>query len=128
MSSTFNQLIRVWNGLDLAFQMLVDEPIPDIMMGQFLAQLDAKSNILFHLANKKSESSKNGEYKSGKSVRFQSNSFQGPSHQNDINQLAANDPLAYFTAAVSMHKLIQASPERFPSTNDPSFADSKVDP
>ena len=65
MESVYNQLLCVWNGLDLSFQVLVDEPTPSTTMAQFLDSLDSKSHIIHRLAERSSYFARAGQRSTG---------------------------------------------------------------
>lgn len=82
MTSVYNQLLSVWNALDLDFQMLMPEPTSSTTMGQFLDMLDSKTNIFYRMADRRSD---RGQYNS---QRSQGRGFRSDraSHSSYSNQ------------------------------------------
>ena len=53
----YNQLLQIWNGLDVDFQLHVAKPTRDTKMGEFLRELDDKKDSWWKLAAVRAESS-----------------------------------------------------------------------
>ncbi|RFU29808.1 hypothetical protein B7463_g6527, partial [Scytalidium lignicola] len=52
MTSTYNQLLTVWNGLDVQLRVHVPMPTPATSMSAFLQELDAKGPIFNEMAQR----------------------------------------------------------------------------
>ncbi|RFU25739.1 hypothetical protein B7463_g10598, partial [Scytalidium lignicola] len=50
MATVYNQLLAVWNGLDIAMRLHVTMPRPDTSMSDFLRELDSKMPIFKEMA------------------------------------------------------------------------------
>ena len=52
MTSAYNQLLSVWNGLDVPLQMLIPLPDADTTLLQFFTEVDKKEPILYNMAHR----------------------------------------------------------------------------
>ena len=52
MTSAYNQLLSVWNGLDVPLQMLIPLPDADMTLLQFFTEVDKKEPIFYNMAHR----------------------------------------------------------------------------
>ena len=52
LTSTYNQLVMIWNRLHVSLRRDIPEPTKNTSLGQFLDQFDSKTAIWYELANR----------------------------------------------------------------------------
>jgi hypothetical protein len=67
MSSTYNQLVAMWNGLDLPLRMQITMPTIATTTRKFMEELDAKEPIFIEMANRNRDRDHRDQSSKGKS-------------------------------------------------------------
>ena len=85
-SSVFHQCTTAWNNLELDFRAQIPEPVEDITLSSFLAQLDAKESVWMDMAARQRGPSNSGAGPSNNAGRANRPSKQNRGRQDGYQQ------------------------------------------